>query len=243
MNNAIITFSCPDWAIRKYAPVIPSAEYTSKDFLDLSVGEICPFDFDKTSSQLTLRQCPAVNDYLKSGYIIRAWCDIQVTFDDDKMHVQMSNNDYGYEIHTEDQFENVVGNQFKPRISLKLNSPWSIFTAAGYSVMWLPYFYQNKNYQALPAVVDTDSMVNRNPINVMFFEKKDTLIKVGDPLVHIIPYKKENITGLSKAYTDKEHKRFLNLLGLNKLSRFGWRTFIKNKVRYLLERKDLEADS
>jgi len=154
----------------------------------------------------------------------------------------MSNTDYGYEIHSSEQIGDTIGNQFELRMSIKLNSPWSIVTEQGYGLMWLPYFYHNKNYQALPAIVDTDSMLNRNPINLMFFEKKDTLIKMGDPLVQVIPYKRETIHAESKSYTEKDHKRFSNLLNLNKLSRFGWRSFIKNKVKYILESKDLEID-
>jgi hypothetical protein len=243
MSNYNITFSCPDWAVRKYAPVRPASEYTSNELLNLPVGEICPFDSAKSVSQLTIRQCPAVSNYTKTGYIISAWCDMRITFVDNQMQVVMSNVDYGYEIHTSPQIGEVVGNQFKPRLSLKLNSPWSIFTKEGYGVMWLPYFYQNKNYQALPAVVDTDLVVNRNPINLMFFEQTETLIKMGDPLVHVIPYKKENITAVSKSYSEQDHKRFTNLMNINKLSRFGWRTFIKNKFKYLLERTDLGVDS
>jgi hypothetical protein len=242
VGNEIITFSCPDWAIRKYAPVVPAAEFCPSELLQLPVGDICPFDTAKLASQLTIRQCPAISNYMKAGYLIRAWCDIQLSVVKDQVQVQMSNTDYGYEIHSENQFGNVIGSQFNMRLSLKLNSPWSIFTTPGYGIMWLPYFYQNKNYQALPAVVDTDTMVNRNPINLMFFEKKDTLIKMGDPLVQIIPYKKETIQGVSKAYSESDHKRYTNMLNLNKLSRFGWRSFIKDKFKYLLDQKDLDVN-
>lgn len=242
MNKNQVTFSCPDWAIRKYAPIVSAETYLPKELADLPVGNICPFDTNKTASQLTLRQCPAISSYMKAGYIIPAWCDIQISFVDNQIKLQMSNNDYGYEIHSNDQIGQAVGDQFKLRMSIKLNSPWSIITQPGYSLMWLPYFYHNKNYQALPAVVDTDSMLNRNPINLMFFEQKDTLIKLGDPLVHLIPYKRENIQALSKSYTELDHKRYNSILGLNKLSRFGWRNFIKNKVKYFLEVKDLEID-
>ena len=77
----------------------------------------------------------------------------------------------------------------------------------------------------------------------MFFEQKETLIKMGDPLVQVIPYKKENITAVSKSYSKQDHNRFTNFMNINKLSRFGWRTFIKHKFKYLLERKDLGSDS
>ena len=241
MSNHV-TFSCSDWAIRKYAPIIPAEKYFADEFKNLPVGNICPFDHNKSASQLTVRQCPAISNYTKAGYIIPAWCDIQLSFSDDTMKIEMSNTDYGYEIHSSEQIGNTVGDQFKLRMSIKLNSPWSIVTEQGYGLMWLPYFYHNKNYQALPAIVDTDSMLNRNPINLMCFEQKDTLIKMGDPLVQVIPYKRQDIDAVSKAYTESDHKRYTNILGLNKLSRFGWRNFIKNKIKFSLETKDLEID-
>jgi len=241
MDN-IVTFSCPDWAIRKYAPVITADRYLPAEFKDLPVGEICPFDFSKSASQLTVRQCPAITNYMRAGYIIPAWCDIQVSFSNESVKIEMSNTDYGYEIHSAEQIGGSVGDHFSLRMSIKLNSPWSIVTKPDYSLMWMPYFYHNKNYQALPAIVDTDSMLNRNPINLMLFKKKDTLIKMGDPLVQIIPFRRETVHAVSKAYDEQDHKRYTNILNLNKLSRFGWRSFIKNRFKYLLTAKDLEVD-
>jgi hypothetical protein len=239
----IITFSCSDWAIRKFAPVETSENILLEDYKKLPIGKICPFDLTKANSELSAKQCPAIRNFVKYGYIIPAWCDIEIDFSDDKVIIQYSNADYGHEIHTEEQFQSIIGDQFKVRLDIKLNSPWHIHTASGYSCMWMPIFYHNVNYQALPAIVDTDINLNKNPINLMFFEPKKTVIKMGDPLVRVIPFKRENITAVSKKFDEKDKNRLINILNLNKLSKFGWRNFIKDKISYTLKKLDLDIDS
>jgi hypothetical protein len=107
----------------------------------------------------------------------------------------------------------------------------------------MPIYYTNKNYQAIPAIVDTDLILNDMPINLAFFEKKYTLIKMGEPLVRIIPFRRESIDAVSRKYNDQDNNRFLNILGLNGLSRYNWRSFISAKNRFKLTKKDLDIES
>jgi len=241
-KQPIITFSCHDWAIRTHAPILPASEYIPQSFKDLPTGKICPFDTDKIFSNLTAKNCPAINNLLTTGYILPAWCDIEIDFQDDSITMKYSNSDYGHEIHTQDQFQSIIGDQFEVRLDVKLNSPWHIHTASNYSCMWIPIFHNNVNYQALPAILETDVNLNQNPINLMLFKPKKTLIKLGDPLVQIIPFKRENINGLSKSFSLTDQKRMKNILNLKKLSRFGWRKFIKDTPEYQLHRQDLDIN-
>lgn len=242
-EKEIITFSCKDWAIRKYSPVELGENKLPDEYMDLHVGKICPFESRNLSNQLTARQCPSLNSFLKYGYVISAWCDIEIIFEDDQMYIRYSNTDYTHDIHTENQFYDILGNQFDVRLVVKINNPWHIKTLDGYSVFWLPIYYTNKNYQALPAILDTDLSLNDCPINLAFFEKKNTLIKMGEPLVRIIPFRREPITAVSKKYDQKDENRFLNILGLNGLSRYKWRGYISAKNKFFLRKKDLDIES
>jgi hypothetical protein len=107
----------------------------------------------------------------------------------------------------------------------------------------MPIYYTNKNYQAIPAIVDTDLILNDLPINLAFFEKKYTLIKMGEPLVKVIPFRREPIDAVSKKYDSADENRFLNILGLNGLSRYNWRGFITAKNKFSLNKKDLDIES
>jgi Ca2+-binding EF-hand superfamily protein len=92
-KKEIITFSCKDWAIRKYSPVELGEQKLPQEYLDLPVGKICPFERTNQSYQLSARQCPSINSFLKSGYVISAWCDIEISyFLQTKMQRTMQNN-------------------------------------------------------------------------------------------------------------------------------------------------------
>jgi hypothetical protein len=238
-QEPVITFACKEWAIRKHAPVLPASSFLPKEYETLPTGNICPFDHFNEATLLSIKLCPAVNNYMQAGYVIPAWCDIEIKFDGENWRVNYSNLNYQHRTHPEDQFKGMF-DRFKFRTDIKLDSPWAIYTAPGYSIMWMPMWFHNNDFQAVPAIVDTDRVPNHNPINIMLHEPKDILIKMGDPLVQVIPFKKENITAVSREYTDNDYKRKDSLLGLGHLSRYGWRQFIKNKVSYLLDRKDTE---
>jgi len=242
-KKEIITFSCKDWAIRKYSPVELGEQKLPQEYLDLPVGKICPFERKNQSYQLSARQCPSINSFLKSGYVISAWCDIEISFDDEHVYIKYSNLDYNHDVHTENQYQKILGDQFDVRLVIKINNPWHIKTLDGYSCFWMPIYYTNKNYQAIPAIVDTDLILNDMPINLAFFEKKYTLIKMGEPLVKVIPFRRESIDAVSKKYDSADENRFLNILGLNGLSRYNWRGFITAKHKFSLTTKDLDVES
>jgi hypothetical protein len=128
-------------------------------------------------------------------------------------------------------------------MDVKLDCPWAIHTKPGYSLMWLPMLYHDKNYQALPGIIDTDLILNRNPINIMLKEPVTTLIKMGEPLVQIIPFKREVVTAVSREYTERDEKRRMSILELIKLTRYGWRQFMREKKSYKLSRQDLDLPS
>ena len=238
-EDPVITFSCREWAIRKYAPVLPAGEFMPKEYEELHPGSVCPFDHLRGASVLTARLCPAIGNYLNAGYVIPAWADIEIKFVDGEFRINYANLDYQHRTHPEEQFGNMM-NRFTVRTDIKLDNPWSIQTKEGYSAMWLPMWFHNANFQAVPAIADTDRIPNHNPINIMLFEPKDTFIKMGDPLVQIIPFKRESIQAVSREYRTQDAKRIDALMGLNRLTKFGWRSFIKNKVQYLLDRKDTD---
>jgi hypothetical protein len=242
-EKEIITFSCKDWAIRKYSPVELGENKLPEEYMDLPVGKICPFERRNLSYQLTARQCPSINSFLKYGYVISAWCDIEIDFEGDNVLIRYSNQDYSHDVHTENQYQKILGDHFDVRLVIKINNPWHIKTIDGYSCFWLPIYYTNKNYQALPGILDTDMTLNDTPINLAFFEKKHTLIKMGEPLVRIIPFRRESIDAVSRKYNGQDENRFMNILGLNGLSRYNWRGYISAKNKFKLTKTDLDIES
>lgn len=238
-KTPIIEFSCKEWAIRNHAPILPASKFLPEEYKNLPTGKACPFDTFNEATMLTLRMCPAVTNWLNAGYVIPAWADMEIIFNETGYEFKTSNLDYQNKTHPHTQFQGMM-ERFDFKQDIKIDSPWHIKTAPGYSMMWLPLWFHNTNYQAVPAIVDSDRVPNHNPINLMFLERKTTTIKLGDPLVQIIPFKREEITAVSREYTWDDEKRKLSIMGLNQISKFGWRQYLKRKVNYLLDRKDLD---
>lgn len=240
-QKPIIEFSCREWAIRKHAPVLPASKFLPKEYEKLQAGSKCPFDHLQEASMLSIKMCPAVNNFMNAGYVIPAWCDIEIKFEGDQYRINYSNFNYQHRTHPDEQFTGMF-DRFKVRTDIKLDSPWAIKTAPDYSVMWMPMWFHNSNFQAVPAIVDTDRVPNHNPINIMLFEPKDTVIKMGDPLVQLIPFKREPVAAISREYNESDNKRIQSIMGLGQLSKYGWRQFIKKNISYLLDRQDLDLE-
>jgi hypothetical protein len=239
-TDPVITFSCSKWAVRKYAPILPASNFYPPEWRQIPNNEIKPFEDPEGGELKSIKLCPAVNDYIGAGYVIPAWCDIEISFVDDDVVVKYSDPDYRLQTHLPEQLEPLLKNKFKSRIDIKLSNPWAIHTKPGYSLMWLPMLYHDTNYQAMPGILDTDLILNDNPINIMLKEEKTTLIKLGDPLVQVIPFKRETITAESREFTEADYKRRMSILDLMKLTRYGWRQFVRSKKTYKLDKFDLD---
>jgi hypothetical protein len=148
--------------------------------------------------------CPGIVDYLKTGYILPAWCDFsfrkiqnRVIFDASYPIPQVQ-----YAIHDKDHYLGMDENQL-PKMGgfNKVASPWWIKTSPGTSVMILdPFWNRNKNFTSVSAIVHPDIV----PINLKwFFEFNKSLednpdiydpdlqlIKKGTPLLLMVPFKR-----------------------------------------------------
>jgi hypothetical protein len=66
---------------------------------------------------------------------------------------------------------------------------------------------------------------------------------MGEPLVRIVPFRREPIDAVSRKFDSADENRFLNILGLNGLSRYNWRGFISAKHKFSLSKRDLDIES
>ena len=126
----------------------------------------------------------------KMGYVIPAWCDIKITVDK-KGNKTVEYSDY--EIETQ---------KFGPTENISLFNAWRVWTKKNYSIMCLPLFFDNSNFMAMPGVYDKDMASSELPIDIILNQDVDTLIKLGDPLVQVVPIKREKITASSAALSD-----------------------------------------
>ena len=104
----------------------------------------------------------------------------------------------------------------------KFINKWLIKTPPGYSCLFIhPMNRLEERWKIIEGVVDTDSYVN--VINFPFILKKRNeqfLIKKGEPLVQVIPFKREPWKMWSGFYIEKLHAKTLNFLNSEWVDRY-----------------------
>ena len=208
-------------------------EETLKDFKPVLASSISPDWWKKAKAgelvngtvQQTIRACPAMDDWLKSGWILLANRDIHVingiggddrgsdtlaTFDP---HGGGYNSNSHPTTQTLDAFEYLGGG--KPiKDAFKMRNPWNIKTPPGYSCFYLdPFLFQNNHFATWQGIIDTDDFnVGMDNAQIIFYPKVDYsfVIPKGTPLCQIIPYKREKWVG---SYQVNTHKSWIDNRG------------------------------
>lgn len=164
---------------------------------------------NKTS--YTIKGCVPVLDYLTHGYIIRANADILITPDYSQEHNMQGFwwKSFGSEVesHTHKQCPIHINN--KKNDYFKWMNPFAIKTPKGYSCyFYQPEFFMETKYKLFPAIVDTDNY-NIQPIHFpgVILSNESFLIKAGDPIMAVFPFKRESWESEVRLLTDKENKK------------------------------------
>ena len=237
-----IYFTCDEWAIRKYAPIEPAKNFLPKAFKDMETFLVKKkYALDSVK---TIKSCPGIIDYCSAGYVITAWCDMEInpSIDGQAVSVRYSNPKYNQGGHSPAVIQNFMAHKFGVRMSVKLDNPWSVWTKPDVSVMYLPMYYYDdtRNWEALPGWIDTDLGAVSSPINIMLKEPKQTFIKMGEPLVQMVPIRREEFTAYTGENTEVTKKRYLGISGLHDMSFSGWLKHMKTKKTYSIDARDTE---
>lgn len=239
-----IQFACENWAIRKHAPVLPAKEYMPPAWSKVTKSDIREWDVHRNEGASTVKNCPAVAEWMQQGYIIPAWCDIEIMIDyeNGRYGLRYSNDSMQALGHVEKQFKPLLDHATPTQFSFKLDNPWTISTKPGWSIQWMPLFYHDLPFQALPGIMDPDIQVNNQPINIIAKGTESFLIKMGTPIVQVVPFKRQEIHAISREMKFKDDKRTAGIRALNGLSRYGWRSFIRTKKVFTLDKRDTELE-
>jgi len=217
--------------LRNFKPVLAksiSADWWKK----AKVAEVVSGQVNKT-----VRSCPAMQDWLSSGYLILANRDLFV-----KNGVTEEDSDSKF-YHTEDTILDGMDSYSSathPHIQMhdafnymstmdapikdafKMSNAWNITTPPGYSCFYLdPFLFQNDYFATWQGIIDTDKFnTNRDNSQIILYPKVEHsfVITKGTPICQIIPYKREEWVA---TYTVKDHK-----------------SFVTNQSEYTTERED-----
>ncbi len=170
----------------------------------------------------TVKTCMPFLDSMSMGYII--------PFDQDYV-VDPVENDFSVTPASKEQGEFGFHNQTQlPKEwhkttgenAGKFINKWLIKTPPGYSCLFIhPMNRLEERWKIIEGVVDTDNYVNI--INFPFILKKrdkQFLIKKGEPMVQVVPFKRESFTMWSGFYMEKLHSKTINLLNSEWMDRY-----------------------
>tara|TARA_R100000664_G_scaffold33991_1_gene53214 strand:- start:1209 stop:1895 length:687 start_codon:yes stop_codon:yes gene_type:complete len=170
----------------------------------------------------TLKTCMPFLDSMTAGYIIPFDQDYLVDPVESDFSVTPANrdqDDFGYHNNTQlpKEWKNHAGEN-----AGKFINKWLIKTPPGYSCLFIKPMNRVENrFEIISGVVDTDSYIN--VINFPFIlHKRDEqfLIKKGEPMVQIIPFKRDSWKMWSGFYLEKLHSKTINILSSEWVDRY-----------------------
>jgi hypothetical protein len=169
---------------------------------------------DAPNNPDSIKMCPSFPDFFSQGYVIPAWQDILLQYDKKTMNwnIQSAGVFFEWGIHHNGQFldfADVTTPVDKKEVSIifKANSPWSIVTPKGWSVLQLPMFYNFEHeFSVTPGIIDTDLYHEIN-MQVLFpADKNEIFIKRGTPLAMFIPFKRTKYKHVVRKQNKKDKK-------------------------------------
>jgi hypothetical protein len=235
-----VYFETDNWAVRKYSPVQLARDFVPKQFSDM------PLFIDKQEkmidSQKSIRACPGISEYFGLGWVIPAWCDIEMyPMEDGSVRARYSDHNYNHGFHPIPQVGNFMEKTFKIRMPVKLDNPWHTYTKKGWSLLYLPMMYHEEhNWQIMPGIIDHDLGPTISPINIMLKESKITLIKQGEPLCQIIPIYREEVSARSGSVREITKTRNSGIISSMFMSFKGWTKLMRDHKRYNIDAHDTD---
>mgnify|MGYP000297770171 FL=1 len=187
-----IKFISTDQDVIDNYPVLPAKKLLPKWFKDLPTDK---FAYPIGSALPTIKKCMPATDMLTSGYIIQNVTDIDIikekvqgNFIENRIKVK--NNEYAPDAH---RFEMCPVKNPNKQHWIKLKNPWLVRTPPGYSCLFIQPDYEfNLNLKLLPGIVDTDTF--DLPVEFPGWIINNHIIKAGQPLMQVIPFKREDWT-------------------------------------------------
>lgn len=227
-NN--IEFSCNDTSAIENYPPLPSSKIIPDWYKEVPplLKEVPGYLINDNIG--SVKKCVPVLDYLTSGYIIRNTYQINLTKSPDNIYEGFkSNSAKADHVGGQPYHQCPVNLDGKKHHYVKIHQPWLIRTPPGYScLIYQPHYFFNKNYEILPAIIDTDK--HTEAVALVSILHSDTVIDPGDPLVVVFPFKREAWTHSVK-YEDYLPKSIFKLF-LTKAWHGTYGRLFHSKKRY-----------
>lgn len=161
--------------------------------------------------QPTVKGCPALQDWMTSGFIIRLWSDVLVVKSEDG-EVKVNHGDPAYDEHISGFSVPMMFGEdsgIKSKSLIKLSSPWAITGDPGVSVIYEPVpGYFDRPWLTFSGIVPVDQY----PLDIKWiFEWQgppgDYLIPAETPIMRVLPILRTNFSLESGGEIDPSSER------------------------------------
>jgi len=144
----------------------------------------------------TVKHCMPVQDMITSGYIILNPYDTVIQpFESQGITDYTTKSVVADYIKSHDHHQCPVTVGQKARHYFKINQPWIVRTPPGYSCLFVqPFYHFEDRYTLLPSIVDTDLHDLEVSLPGYATTDKEFKLEVGQPLIQIIPFKRDEWT-------------------------------------------------
>lgn len=197
MNN--IEFICSDKSVLNNFPIVPAKDCLPEWYSKLHAKE---------DDIPTIAGCWPVRDIVTAGYIIKNVHEQELIAETD-LSTGEENIDRVFPVERIGQFMEIQNKMTDPqsfhthsqcpvtidgkkKSYVKISLPWKIKTPAGYSCLFVqPFWHFEQEFVIMPGIIDTDEF-DLNQLNFPCYLKDPVkLLKPGEPLVQVIPFKRE----------------------------------------------------
>lgn len=188
--------------------------------------------------------CPGMMDYSHTGYLITAHANIHIKCNSAGIMVKVDNNGgpadremLQYRKFDADVVDGMIHTSPKiKKTAGKVPLPWSITTKKGYSAYVLPAWMHSSFLDKLfvyPGIVDYDN--GFKTVNFVFspFVECEFTIDVGEPLLQIIPFKREHITSTCDRGTNEERSEYTHVIPAE--TKHFYKRFLSARKKFTME--------
>jgi len=146
----------------------------------------------RTDQGRTIKQCPAVSEFMSMGITIPLWCDLKVTIQDGGASEWHSPREiFKFSYHDQDQLADYLPNYAKPAFVLKTHCPWKIKTPPGILLLQLPMLWHFNPIFTVAAGIIWSEFQHEINQQVMFHNPGEFMLQQGTPLAQYIPIRRE----------------------------------------------------
>ena len=218
----------------EFYPLIPQLaemyppESGKKDLISL-LKNIVPVKKNKNisfSSNTSIKNCPGIIEYIKHGYVIKAWQDIIINTTADGENFQWksatrTNNYITNQISEDNYFNNEVISFYKDyyhpyfgkpntlKHVIQIPTRWFVKLPKDYAALFLPVWYDKEDrFTVIPGLLPAGSAEDLNVFLQWNKLGTEEIIKAGTPLLKVIPFKYENFDVVIRQMNSEDIYKF-----------------------------------